>query len=255
MFKDGDVMKKRVIIVSSVLLIILVGFLIVRNLRSVYFVDGTTGEITKLTSIWLKQNEIEIKDRWFKDFEEKTVSGIVYIEDNKEYAIIPYTYTRLDREDDELGDLYYSKLSRVKAVIWIEKENDEALVFNVENEQRIAVAVGTYSGTSYDETEYGNGIYSIPVYKDDGDLHYFLQFPTYSLAGIGDGFNDDVPCYILQDVIFTEISVVNHESVTFLLPLDFIGGLMSEDVLDSEHYYFEFNENLVVLEAFIDRIE
>ncbi|MGS0973288.1 MAG: hypothetical protein ACVCEJ_08715 [Candidatus Izemoplasmataceae bacterium] len=248
-------MKKIFVIIVGCLVFLLMGILITINLRSVYFVDGSTGETTKLTSIWLKQNEIEIKDKWFDSFEQKTVSGIIYIEDSKEYALISYTYTRLEPKDDDLGDLYYSKLSRVKSVNWIGKDVNENLKFTVLNEQRHSIAVGTFSGTSYDETEYGNGVYSIPVYNDSGDLHYYLQFPTYSLAGISEGFNDDTPCYILQDVIFIEVSLTNHDEITFLLPIDFMGGLMSEDVLDSDHYYIDYNGHEIIFEAFIDRIE
>ena len=105
-------MKNKLVIIIGVLAIIGIALLVVSNLRSVYFIDGATGEKTKLTSVWLKQNEIEIKDRWFADFEKKTFSGIIYIEDDKEYAIIPYTYTRFDNDLD-LADLYNSKLSRV----------------------------------------------------------------------------------------------------------------------------------------------
>lgn len=248
-------MKRRLIIVIVVLSVVLCGFLIVRNTRSVYFVDGATGDITKLTSFWLKQNEIEIKDRWFNEFEEDTVSGIVYIEDMNEYALIPYTYTILDPVDGDLGDLYYSKLNRVKAVHWISKIENESLDFIVENEQRLSIAVGTYSNTSYDETEYGMGIYSMPVYNNNGELYYNLQFPSNSLAGIRAGFNDGVPCYVLQEVFYAEISLVNHVETTFFLPLSFHGGLLSEDILDSDHYYINYNGIQLVFEASLERIE
>lgn len=247
-------MKGKIIILVGAIIIVLIGGFVVANLRSVYFVDGSTGEVTKLTSVWFKQNEIEIKDRWFSDFDEDIYSGVIYIEDKREYTIIPYSFTVLD-DDGDLGDLYSSELNRVKAVFWIEKNNDEPLVFEIDNEQKYLIAVGTYSGTSYDETQYGFGIYSIPLFKDNGELYYHLQFPTYSLAGINEGFNDGNPCYILQEVIYTEISVSNHNEETFFFPLEFVGGLSSDDVLDSDHYYLDYNGNQIIFEAFLKRVE
>ena len=247
-------MRNKVLVLIGVAIAILIGVLIARNIRSVQFIDGATGETTKLTSIWFKQNEIEIKDRWFADFEEETVSGIIYIEDDKEYAIIPFSFTRFD-DDLDLAELYKSELSRVKGVSWIKKNSRESLEFKIENEQKLLVAVGTYSGTSYDETEYGNGVYSIPIYNDNGYLRYNLQFPTYSLVGLREGFNDGIPCYILQEVIFTEISISNHEEETFLLPLEFVGGVTSLDVLESDHYYYEYNGNQIIFEASLERIK
>lgn len=247
-------MRNKVLVLIGVAITLLMGILIVKNFRSVYFIDGFTGETTKLTSMWFKQNEIEIKDRWFSDFEEETVSGIIYIEDDNEYAIIPFAFTRFD-DDLDLAELYKSELSRVKRVSWIEKSSRESLEFKIENEQGLLVAVGTYSGTSYDETEYGNGVYSIPLYNDNGDLHYNLQFPTSSLVGIREGFNDGTPTYILQKVIFTEISILNHKEETFLLPLEFIGGVSSSDVLDSDHYYYDYNGNQIIFEATLKKIK
>ena len=247
-------MRNKTLVLIEVVFTILIGVLIVRNLRSVYFVDGATGETTKLASMWFKQNEIEIKDRWFADFEEETVSGIIYIEDAKEYAIIPFAFTRFD-DDLDLAELYKSELSRVKGVSWIKKSSSESLEFKIENEQGLLVAVGTYLGTSYDETEYGNGVYSIPLYNDNGDLHYNLQFPTSSLVEIREGFNDGIPAYILQKVIFTEISILNHEEETFLLPIEFVGGVSSSDVLDSDHYYYEYNGNQIIFEATLEKIK
>ena len=246
--------KSRIGIIISVLGVLLIGLLVGRNLRSVYFIDAATGEKTKLTSVWVKQNEIEIKDRWFADFDDDTFSGIIYIEDNKEYAIIPFSYTKF-ADDYDVADFYKQELNRIKGVTWIEKVNDESLDFEIDNEQKLLIAVGTYSGTSYDETEYGRGIYSIPIYNDKGDLHYNIQFPSSSLVGIREGFNDGEPCYILQEVIFTEISVSNHEEITFLLPIEFVGGVSSVDVLDSDYYYYEYNGNQIIFETSLERVE
>ncbi len=247
-------MKKILLIITGLILIIGVGFIILLNLRSIYFFDGVTGETTKLTSFWLKQNEIEIKDRWFDDFEQDTISGIIFIEDDEEYAIIPYTFTKFNNDYD-LAELYDYEHNPFYGVTWIEKSIDEPLSFEITNEQKLWVAVGTYSGTSYDETEFGMGVYSVPLYNNEGDLYFYMEFPTSSLASVQSGFNNEIPSYVLQEFLFIEISITNHDQITFLLPIEFVGGLLSSDIDGSDHYYYEYNGNQVIFEAILERVE
>lgn len=238
-------MKKIVLLISVFVISTIVVFISI-SFRTVYFVDGSTGDITKLTSLWIKQNEIEIKDRWFTDFDNGYISGVIIIEDSEEYAYIPYSYTKMDSEGD-LPEFYKNELSRVKAVVWVKKDNKEDISISFKNEQKLDVAVGTYSGTAYDTTQYGMGIYSIPLFKSNGDIFYHLQFAVSGVVGLRDGFNEGVPTYILQEVIYSEVNI--NEEITLLIPIYFVGGVSSADINGSTHYLFEYNGQQIILEA------
>ncbi len=245
-------MKKYMIIIGLSLVLVIAGYLLF-NLRSVYFVDMNTQEKTKLTSFWVKQDHIDIKDRWFKDFDDDVISGFILIEDKKTYTIIPYAFTKLD-ESSRLIDLYESTLERSKEIKWIAKEYEQDVLYDIKEEVRLDISVDTYLGSVTEENKYGNGIYSVPTYNDSGEIVSYVQFAESSVSGLLEGFNQNNPCYILQAVLFVEVHINNHQASKLLIPTYFIGGLVTADIT-SDHYYIEYFDQLLVFEATLEKLE
>lgn len=242
---------KKVIYISLGFVIIALASYVLLNLRSVYFVDARTQEKTKLTSFWLKNDQISIKDRWFSNFEDDVISGFILIEDRKTYAIIPYAYTT-SIFNHELNDFYQQNLDRRKEITWIEKENNQTLLYDISEEKRIEVAVDTYPGYVTDDMRYGKGIYTVPVYNQLGDIVEYVQFLESSEAGLLEGFNNNLPCYILQTVLFIEIEIKNHEMMNLLIPTYFVGGLQSAEMND-DHYHEQYFDQLLIFEATLEK--
>lgn len=243
-------MKKVAFLTLGIVVIVLASYVLI-NLRSVYFVDARTQEKTKLTSFWFKRDEITMKDRWFSDFDDDVISGFVLIEDQKTYAIIPYVFTK-PIFDQELDIFYQANLDRNKEIIWRDKENDQAVIYDISEEIAIEVAVDVYPGYVTEPLKYGDGIYTVPVYNDLGDIVEHVQFLESSQTGLREGFNNSIPCYILQTVLFVEININNHETMNLLIPTFFVGGLLSAEIND-DHYYDQYFDQLLVFEATLDK--
>lgn len=249
----GVNMRKNIIILFAGIVLIAIILIIAFNMRTVYFVDGRTGETTKLTSFWYKQSEINIKDKWFDDFEAEVVTGIIYIEEKNAYAMMPYSHSKFTLVDS-LSSLYHQIRSETIEITWIEKTDDQPLRFEVTNEQSLWVAIDRYSGVPENLT-YGSGVYTIDVYNDRGETDTQLHFADWSSIGIGESFSIDVPSYVLQQFLFTEVTLVNQHETTFLLPILLIGGSNFADIGESNHYYYEFYGHDIILEATISEVE
>lgn len=249
----GVNMRKNIIILFMGIFLIATIFIVALNMRAVYFVDGRTGETTKLTSFWYKQSEIKVKDKWFDDFEDEVVTGIIYIEEKNAYSIMPYSFSKLIPVES-LSSRYDQIHSNTIEIIWIDKINDQPLRFEASSEQALWVAIDRYSGVTDTSIKYGRAVYTIPVYNELGEIDSHFHFADWSYVSLQETF-DNVPCYVLQQFLFTEVSLVNQHETTYLLPILLIGGVNFVDIGESEHYYYEFFEHDIIFEATLNRVD
>ncbi|AIO19421.1 hypothetical protein KQ51_01545 [Candidatus Izimaplasma bacterium HR1] len=93
------------------------------------------------------------------------------------------------------------------------------------------------------------------MYDSNGELYFNMLFPTMNSIRIIDEFNQGVPCYVLQTFIFTEVSITNHNEISYFLPIELVGGSNASDINNTDHYYYNFNGHNVILEAEIFGVE
>lgn len=245
-------MKKNLIMIISIFIFITFSIAYGGNTRTVYFIDGYTGEIKLLTSSWFKRNTIQMKDAWFDDYETNVVSGLIFIEDNREYAVFPYTYHNL--ESSRFTEFYPDHVDQEYELVWIKKTNQEHLSFEVKNVQSLWISVGVHQSIPGTDIKYGRGIYTMPVFNDRGEVISELSFAENDYISLGEGWNDFTQRYVLQQFIFSEITIVNQHVETYFMPILFLGGSNLAEVGNSEHYYYSYNGYDLIFEATLLRL-
>jgi len=227
--------------------IMMVSVVVKLNVRPLYFLDGYTGQTTILTYVY-QSNQLNVDDQWFKDFEQDVISGVLYMEDRTQYAIIPYSFSKIS-PDNDYHDLYHQKRHQTIDIDWKDKISRESLQFEVMNQMSLWVSIDSYSSEFAQTYHFGNGVYTIPVYNNHGEKITDFVFATSDIFGIGESWNDGITRFILQQFLFTEIVCSNQCEDRILLPLSWIGGLRLEEVGDLDHYYYPYNNHNLIFEA------
>lgn len=237
-------------ILFSLLLVLCIS-VVYLNRYAVYFYDASDGERYRIATMYFNYNEIEVKDRWFKDFDGE-VSGIIVIENEKQYATIPYSsLTDFPYEDNPdysgLEALYNNNHFNSKGLSWVKKTSDYEVELEFSNWQNIWVSVDE---TSSDRTIYGNGVYKVPIYQGDGDLYYHLIFIHYGSPTRLEGFADGVPSYVLEQFTYVDATITDeYGSSQLFMPVTFHGGLSAKTIESSTNYYYSYNNHMVIMEA------
>lgn len=228
--------------------IMMVSVVVKLNVRPLYFLDGYTGQTSILTYVY-KSNQLNVDDQWFKDIERDVISGILYMEDRHQYAIMPYSQSRINPEYDFV-DLYRQKHHQIIQVDWKDKSKNEPLQFEVMSQTALWVSVGKLTGEpTLSDHRFGHGIYTMPVFNDLGEKITHFVFATSDIYGIGEEWNDGIPRYVLQQFLFTEIVCLHQQEATILLPLLLMGGLNLEEVGIREYYDYHYKGHELIFEA------
>ena len=77
-----------------------------------------------------------------------------------------------------------------------------------------------------------------------------MFFAEYNSAGVLEGFANNIPSYVLQQFTYCDVDITDENGTySVLLPKTFHGGIGSEAINDSEHYYYSNNGNEVIMES------
>ncbi len=246
-------MKKNLILLLFMFSFLVVSTTYGAGTRSVYFFDRQTGETTLLTSQWLKQDVIDVKDSWFSKFEENTVSGIIFIEDSREYAVIPYVH-HSNFGSLSIQEFYQDHVDSTYELTWMKKTSNASLSFEVISEQPLWASVEITQSIPGTTTKYGRGIYTMPVFDGFGNRISELSFAENDYMSLNESWNDFIPRFVLQQFIFIEIELSTHHPMTIFMPVYFLGGSNLMEVGDQEHYLYPYRGHDLVFEAEILRL-
>jgi len=180
------------------------------NKYDVFFIDSVYGEQYKIATVYFHRDEITIKEKWLDDFNEYEKSGIILIDGSNEYSVFPYSQTNFIQDDPTWGliETKYNEVnSNSKLLKWVKKDSKLNIEVYIHNSRHIWVAVDK---TTTSQTSYGRGIYSAPVYDDNGTLIDTLLFAEYNSAGVLEGFANNIPSYVLQQFTYCDVDITDE---------------------------------------------
>ncbi|QMS85318.1 hypothetical protein [Candidatus Xianfuyuplasma coldseepsis] len=251
-------MKKWIIIaIPSVFALVAFVFLLITTPYKVYFYDSHDGQQYELATIYQIGEKITIKNRWFRDFEQREKSGLLVFVGDDQYTYRAYTFlnvkndTRYDDYMDEYQELYEEYNTFTFTPQWYEKDSNTSLDIEKTDpleHERLEVAVGV---TSEPYRIYGSGVYIVPSYTSEGAL---INDSVLMIFGSGTSLNDtstyDEEQFITQEILYSIFTIDNgEETLELMVPYFMVGGLLLHPTNDAEHFTYSYHNHDVIMEA------